>query len=80
MNPKYKSTQQDLTKIKTKKTQECRLRDSRYGFSNNQSSFALSLIEYICTQGSLTLLAGEPHEQVYFGPCCMTVVRSDDDK
>ena len=38
-NPEYKSTQQDLTKIKTEKIQECRLRDSRYGFSNNQSSF-----------------------------------------
>ena len=38
-NPKYKSTQQDLTEVKTEKTQECRLRDSRYGFSNKQSSF-----------------------------------------
>ena len=40
MNPEYKSTQQDLTKIKIEKTQECRLRDSRYGYSNTQSSFA----------------------------------------
>ena len=24
----------------------------------------LSLAEYFCTQGSLTLVAGEPHEQV----------------
>ena len=24
--------------------------------------FRLSLIEYFCTQGSLTLIAGEPHE------------------
>ena len=29
MNPEYKSTQQDLIRIKTDKTQECRLRDSR---------------------------------------------------
>ena len=28
-NPEYKSTQQDLTEVKTEKTQECRLRDSR---------------------------------------------------
>jgi len=28
-NPKYKSTQQDLTEVKIEKTQECRLRDSR---------------------------------------------------
>ena len=40
MNPEYKSTQQDLIEIKTKKTQEYRLRDSRFGFSNNQNSFA----------------------------------------
>ena len=40
----------------------------------------LSLVEYFYTQGSLTLVAGEPHEQVCFGPCCMTVVRSNDDK
>ena len=26
----------------------------------------LSLAEYFCTQGSLTLVAGEPHEQVRF--------------
>ena len=39
-NPEYKSTQQDLTELETDRTQECRLRDSRYGFSNNQSSFA----------------------------------------
>ena len=39
-NPEYKSTQQDLTEMKTDKTQECRLRGSRYGFNNNQSSFA----------------------------------------
>ena len=39
-NPEYKSTQQDLTEIKTDRTYECRLGDSRYGFSNNQSSFA----------------------------------------
>ena len=33
-----------------------------------------------CTQGSLTLVADEPHEQVCLGPCCMTVVQVDDDK
>ena len=26
--------------------------------------FRLSLVEYFCTQGSLTLVAGEPHEQI----------------
>ena len=40
----------------------------------------LSLAEYFCTQGSLTLVAGEPHEQVCFGLCCMTVVQINDDK
>ena len=40
MNPEYKSTQQYLIGIKTDKTQECKLRDSRYGFSNKQGSFA----------------------------------------
>ena len=45
-----------------------------------QFLFRLSLVEYFCTQGSLTLVAGEPHEQVCFGPCCMTVVQVDDDK
>ena len=39
----------------------------------------LSLAEYFCTQGLLTLVVGEPHEQVCFGPCCMTVVQIDDD-
>ena len=34
----------------------------------------LSLVEYFCTQGSLTLVTGEAHEQVCFGPCCMTIV------
>ena len=32
-NPEYKSTQQDLTEMKTDKTQECRLRASRYGLT-----------------------------------------------
>ena len=39
-NPEYKSPQQDLTEIRINNTQEYRLRDSRYGFSNNQGSFA----------------------------------------
>ena len=38
--------------------------------------FWLSLVEYFYTQGSLTLVAGESHEQVCFGPCCMTVFKS----
>ena len=42
--------------------------------------FRLSLVEYFCTQGSLTLVAGEAHEQICFGSCCMTVVTCDDDK
>ena len=42
--------------------------------------FWLSLVEYFCTQGSLTLVAGEAHEQICFGSCCMTVVQYDDDK
>ena len=46
-NPEYKSTQQDLTRIKTEKTQECRLRDSRYGFSISQSSFVKKLFNKI---------------------------------
>ena len=45
-----------------------------------QFLFRLSLVEYFCTQGSLTLVAGETHAQVYLGPCCMTVVQIDDDK
>ena len=40
----------------------------------------LSLVEYFCTQGSLTLVVGKPHEQICFGSCYMTVVRSDDEK
>ena len=42
--------------------------------------FRLGLVEYFCTQGSLILVAGEAHEQVCFGPSCMTVVQIDDDK
>ena len=42
--------------------------------------FRLSLVEYFYIQGLLTLVAGELHEQVCFGPCCMTVVLCDDDK
>ena len=42
--------------------------------------FLLSLVEYFCTPGSLTLVAGEAHEQIYFGSCCMTVVPCDDDE
>ena len=42
--------------------------------------FRLSLVEYFCTQGSLTLVAGEAQEQICFGSCCMTVVQCDDDK
>ena len=42
--------------------------------------FRLSLVEYFYIQGLLTLVAGELHEQVCFGPCCMTVVQCDEDK
>ena len=42
--------------------------------------FRLSLVEYFCTHGSLTLVAGEAHEQICFGSCCMSVVQCDDDK
>ena len=47
---------------------------------SSQFLLRLSLVEYLCTQGSLTLVAGESYEQVYFGPCCMTVVHIEDDK
>ena len=39
-NPEYKSTQQDLTEIKLIELRNAGLWDSRYGFNNNQSSFA----------------------------------------
>ena len=40
----------------------------------------VSLVEYFCTQGLLTLDAGESHAQACFGPCCMSVFEVDDDE
>ena len=40
----------------------------------------VSLVEYFCTQGLLTLVAGESHAQACFGPCCMSVFEVDDDE
>ena len=39
----------------------------------------VSLVEYFCTQGLLTLVAGESHAQAYFGPYCMSVFEVNDD-
>ena len=40
----------------------------------------VSLVEYFCTQGLLTLVAGESHAHACFGPCCMAVFEVDDDE
>ena len=40
----------------------------------------VSLVEYLCTQGLLTLVAGESHAQACFGPCCMSVFEVNDDE
>ena len=40
----------------------------------------VSLVEYFCTQGLLTLVAGESHAQACFGPCCMSVFEVNDDE
>jgi hypothetical protein len=40
----------------------------------------VSLVEYFCTQGLLTLVAGESHPQACFGPCCMSVFEVNDDE
>ena len=40
----------------------------------------VSLVEYFCTQGLLTLVAGESHAQACFGPCCMSVFEVIDDE
>ena len=39
----------------------------------------VSLVEYFCTQGLLTLVVGESHAQACFGPCCMSVFEVNDD-
>ena len=38
------------------------------------------LLSTFCTQGLLTLVAGESHAQACFGPCCMSVYEVDDDE
>ena len=40
----------------------------------------VSLVEYFCTQGLLTLVAGESHAHACFGPRCMSVFEVDDDE
>ena len=40
----------------------------------------VSLVEYFCTQGLLTLVAGESHAQAWFGPCYMSLFEVDDDE
>ena len=38
------------------------------------------LLSTLCTQGLLTLVAGESHVRACFGPCCMSVYEVDDDE
>ena len=38
------------------------------------------LLSIFCTQGLLTLVAGESHAHACFGPCCMSVFEVDDDE
>ena len=45
-----------------------------------EKRFWQSLVEYLCTQGLLTLVAGESHAQACFGPCCMSVFEVNDDE
>jgi hypothetical protein len=40
----------------------------------------LSLVEYFRTQDLLNPVAGASHEQVCFGPCCMTVFAESDNE
>ena len=43
-------------------------------------SCRVSLVEYLCTQGSFTHVAGMADPSVCLGPCCVTVVQEEADE